>query len=74
MTRAYVELAHEHDLSPAQMALAFVTSRPFVTSNIIGATSMQQLQENIDSIHLQLSEEALRAIEALHMHQPNPCP
>lgn len=74
MTRAYVELALEHGLSPAQMALAFVTGRPFVTSNIIGATGMKQLQENIDSIHVRLSEEVLRAIEELHKLQPNPCP
>lgn len=74
MVRAYVELALEHGLSPAQMALAFVTSRPFVTSNIIGATSMQQLKENLDSIHVKLTDEVLRAIDALHISQPNPCP
>lgn len=73
-TAEYVQLAREHGLSPAQMALAYVTSRPFVTSNIIGATSMQQLQENIDSLSLTLSEEVLTGIEAIHTRQPNPCP
>lgn len=73
-TAEYVQLAREHGLSPAQMALAYVTSRPFVTSNIIGATSMQQLQENIDSLSLTLSEEVLAGIEAIHTRQPNPCP
>lgn len=70
----YVALAREHGLSPAQMALAYVTSRPFVTSNIIGATSMTQLEENIASLSLTLSEEVLAGIEAIHTRQPNPCP
>lgn len=70
----YVELAREHGLDPAQMALAFVTSRPFVTSNIIGATSMEQLKSNIDSHELTLSEEVIKSIEAIHKSQPNPCP
>jgi len=73
-TEAYVKLAREHGLDPAQMALAFVTSRPFVTSNIIGATSLQQLESNLGSSALQLPEEALEAIEAIHQKQPNPCP
>ena len=56
------------------MALAFVTSRPFLTSNIIGATSMDQLKENIGSIHVELSEEVLQSIEAIHNEIPNPAP
>ncbi|MCU7876956.1 MAG: NADP(H)-dependent aldo-keto reductase [Candidatus Thiodiazotropha sp. (ex Lucinoma borealis)] len=70
----YVALAREHDLNPAQMALAFVTSRPFMTSNIIGATTLAQLDQNIDSIHMTLSDETLQGIEAIHRQQPNPSP
>jgi len=73
-TRRYVELAKRHGISPAQMALAFVNSRPFVTSNIIGATSIAQLAENIASIDISLSEELMIGIEAIHTEQPNPCP
>ena len=73
-TTAYVELARVHELSPAQMALAFVTSRAFVTSNIIGATTMAQLIENIDSAALTLSSEVLAGIEAIHTRFPNPAP
>ena len=72
--RAYVELAREHGLSPAQMALAFVTSRPFLTANIIGATSLEQLDENLGSADLKLGEEVIEAIEALHRRHSNPCP
>ena len=56
------------------MALAFVTSRPFLTSNIIGATSLEQLKENIDTHRLVLSQELLEGIEAIHVSQPNPSP
>ncbi|RMG58248.1 MAG: aldo/keto reductase, partial [Gammaproteobacteria bacterium] len=73
-TEAYVRIAREHGLDPAQMALAFVTSRPFVTSNIIGATSLEQLEANLDSIHLDLPEAVLEAIEAVHVEHPNPSP
>jgi aryl-alcohol dehydrogenase-like predicted oxidoreductase len=71
---AYVNLACEHELDPAQMALAFVTSRSFVNSNIIGATTMQQLRSNIASTELTLSKELLTAIEAIHVRYPNPAP
>lgn len=70
----YVALAREHGLDPAQMALAFVTRQPFVTSNIIGATSLEQLESNLGSIDLQLSTEVLEGIEAIHRDQPNPAP
>lgn len=73
-TRAYVELAKKHGLSPVQMALAFVEHQPFVTSNIIGATTLEQLKENLDSIHVQLSAEVLNEIEAIHLSNPNPAP
>ncbi|WP_421868652.1 NADP(H)-dependent aldo-keto reductase [Motiliproteus sp.] len=73
-TRAYVELAREYGQTPSQMALAFVNSRPFVGSTIIGATTMEQLRSNIDSIDLHLGEEQLKAIEAIHARYPIPCP
>ncbi|MDY7566434.1 NADP(H)-dependent aldo-keto reductase [Pseudomonas sp. RTC3] len=70
----YVALAREHGLDPAQMALAFVTCQPFVTSNIIGATSLEQLDSNIASFELNLSDEVLAGIEAIHKDHPNPAP
>jgi len=73
-TEKYVALAHKHAISPSRMALAFVNSRPFITSNIIGATTMAQLKENISSIDANLSEALLQNIEAIHKAQPNPCP
>jgi len=73
-TAAYVELAHAHGLDPAQMALAFVCSRPFLTSAIIGATTMQQLQNNIPSIDVILSDEIVAGIQDIHTRHPNPCP
>jgi len=71
-TRAYIDLAQKHDLDVCQMALAYVNSRPFVTSTLIGATSMDQLRSNIASIDLQLSEEVLAGIEALRELHPMP--
>ena len=70
----YVALARQHGLDPAQMALAYVTQQPFVTSNIIGATTMAQLESNIDSIKIKLSDDVLAGIEAIHKAQPNPAP
>lgn len=70
----YVTLAREHGLDPARMALAYVTRQPFVTSTIIGATSLEQLDSNLASAELQLSAEVLEAIEAIHTRQPNPAP
>ena len=72
--RAYCELAKAHGLTPAHLALAWVNSRPFVTSNIIGATSMDQLRENIDSVNTSLSDEVLEALEQLHQEFTYPCP
>ncbi len=71
---AYTDLAKEHGLEPAQMALAFINSRPFLTSNIIGASNLKQLKMNIDSAEIKLSDEVLAAIEAIHNSQPNPAP
>ncbi|MGL5360987.1 MAG: NADP(H)-dependent aldo-keto reductase [Shewanella sp.] len=73
-TEAYVDLAHEFNLSPAQMALAFVNSRKFVGSNIIGATNLVQLKENIDSMAVSLSPELLARLEALSEQFRFPCP
>ena len=73
-TREYVSLAREMGLSPSQMALAYVNSRSFLTSNIIGATSIGQLQENITSVDLQLSDDILERIEAIHKRYPIPSP
>lgn len=73
-TSQYAKIAADAGLDMAQMALAFVNSRPFVTSNIIGATSLEQLQSNIDSVNLTLSTDVLAAIEAVHTRQPNPSP
>jgi aryl-alcohol dehydrogenase-like predicted oxidoreductase len=56
------------------LALQYVTTRPFVTSNIIGATSLDQLKSNIDSASLTLSDELLKELEAVHIAQPNPSP
>ncbi|MGQ0658949.1 MAG: NADP(H)-dependent aldo-keto reductase [Chromatiales bacterium] len=73
-TREYLELARKHGLDPAQMALAFVNTQPFVTTTLIGATRMEQLRANIASIDAELSPEALAEIEAVHTRYPNPCP
>lgn len=73
-TEEYYKIAEEFGFSLTQMALAFVTDRPFVTSNIIGATSLAQLEENIASIDLTLSKEVLKAIEKVQESIPNPAP
>nr|WP_083830912.1 aldo/keto reductase [Herbaspirillum lusitanum] len=72
--KAYVALARKHGIDPAQLALAYVNSRPFVTSNIIGATTLEQLRSNIDSLSVQLSQEIIEQIDAIHKTQPNPAP
>lgn len=71
---AYVNLAQEHGLDPAQMALAYVNTREFLTANIIGATNLQQLKSNIESVDLVLSSDVLEGIEAIHERFPNPSP
>ncbi len=73
-TEAYAAIAAMHGLSLAQMALAFVNSRPFLTSNIIGATTIDQLKENIGSADIELSPEVLTKIEEVHRTIPNPAP
>jgi len=73
-TAAYVDLARQHGLDPSQMALAFVNRQRFVASNLIGATTMAQLETNLRSAEVTLSEDVLKEIEALHKAHPNPCP
>ena len=70
---SYFKLARKYGIAPSTFANAFVNDRPFVTSNIIGATSMEQLKENIDSIDITLSKEILDEIENIHLSDPNPC-
>ena len=74
LTALYADLAKELNVSLAQFSLAFVNQRPFVTSTIIGATTMQQLHENIGSIDIELSEEVLDRIDEIQELQPNPAP
>lgn len=73
-TEQYALLAEKHGLTLTQLALAFIKHQFFVTSTIIGATSMQQLKENIQAFEIDLSEEVLQGIEAIHRQQPNPAP
>jgi len=73
-TKRYLKIAEDNNMSLAQMSLAFVNERPFLTSNIIGATNNEQLEENIDSINISLSKEVMDAINAVHAEIPNPAP
>jgi aryl-alcohol dehydrogenase-like predicted oxidoreductase len=73
-TKKYVKLANQLGLSATHMALAFVNSRPFLGASIIGATSIDQLKENIESIDVVLGTEVMREIENIHREIPNPSP
>ena len=73
-TKRYLKIAEDNNMTLAQMSLAFVTDRPFMTSNIIGATSLEQLEENIDSIDITLSDDVMKAINDVHAEIPNPAP
>lgn len=68
----YIQLAQEHALDPCQMALSFVNCRPFVSSTLIGATNMQQLKSNIDSVDIKLSQEVISGIENIRREYPMP--
>ena len=68
------DIAKKNNLSPAAMALSFVNSREFITSNIIGATNLDQLKENINSYKISLSSEVIDEIEKVHNENPYPCP
>ena len=71
---AYADLAERHGLTPTQLSLAFVHGRWCVGSAIIGATSMAQLQENLDAADVTLSSELVQAIERIHLEYPDPAP
>ncbi len=73
-TGRYLEIAEKYGLSLATMALAFINQQPFVTSNIIGATNMDQLKENINSINVSLSDDCIKEINAVHSEISNPAP
>ena len=69
----YVKLSEKYGTAPSTFANAYVNDRPFVTSNIIGATTMNQLKENIDSINFVLSKDMVSDIQDIHLSNPNPC-
>lgn len=73
-TEKYVNLARSHGLEPAQMALSYVMHRPFTTSTLVGATSLEQLARNIAALDLELPPTVLNGIEDIHQNNPNPCP
>ena len=73
-TSKYSTIAEKYNISLCQMALAFVNTRPFVTSNIIGATTIEQLKENIESVDVSLSDEIIEEINNVHADIPNPAP
>lgn len=70
----YENIAKKNGITLTEMSLAFVNQLPFVTSNIIGATKMNQLKENINSINIELSDEILKEINSVHAAIPNPAP
>jgi len=71
---AYYEIAKKHNLNLAQMSLKFLEIQPFVTSVIIGATTMEQLKTDVESINLNLTEEIIKEINEVQTIYPNPCP
>ena len=73
-TEQYIDLAEANGLTPTQLALGFVNTRPFVASNIIGATTMAQLKENIETWDVTLSDELMEGVQAIHQQISNPCP
>jgi len=73
-TQMYADVARKHGLDLARMSLAFVRQQPFVTSVLVGATTMEQLKTNLDSEHVTLGEDVIKDIEAVHRSHPNPCP
>lgn len=73
-TRAYVELAHRHGLDPCALALAWVDRQPWVASTILGATTLAQLDADLDAFDLTLDDALCAAIDAIHQRQPNPAP
>ena len=72
--KKYIQLAQDFDLDPAVMSLAFVNQQDFVTSNIIGATTMEQLEVAVKSYSVKLSEDLIKKINSIHLECQNPCP
>ena len=70
----YYEISKKHDLNLAQMSLKFLEIQPFVTSVIIGATTMEQLKTNIESVNINLIDEVIKEINEVQKIYPNPCP
>jgi len=70
----YFKLSKDFNLTMVQLAQSFVNSRPFVTSNIIGATTMDQLKENVESINIEFSDEMMKRVNEIHNNNPNPSP
>jgi len=73
-TKAYAELAQDNGLTPTQLALSFINQQDFTTANIIGATNLEQLKENIDSVNVMLSENIIEEINKIHSQYTIPCP
>ena len=71
---AYLDLAAAYDIDPSKLAIKFCDTRPFVTSTIIGATSMEQLKVCIDAFDLEWTEPLEKEVDAIHARQPSPCP
>ena len=71
---SYQKIADKYGLSLTDLALSFVNDRPFVTSNIIGATTLNQVKENIKSINVKLSDEIISEINLVQESIPNPAP
>ena len=67
-------LARANGLTPSALALAYVNTRAFLTSTIIGATSLPQLEENLGAVEVELGRETVAEVEAIHRRMPNPCP
>tara|TARA_B110000196_G_scaffold316322_1_gene327469 strand:+ start:707 stop:1744 length:1038 start_codon:yes stop_codon:yes gene_type:complete len=71
---AYFEISKKHSIDLAQMSLKFIEIQPFVTSVIIGATTMEQLKINIESVNVKLTDEIIQEINEIQKIYPNPCP
>ncbi|WP_286971221.1 aldo/keto reductase [Flavobacterium sp. UBA4854] len=73
-TKMYLEIAKKHGLTLTQLAMGFVLQQPFLTSAIIGATTLEQLKENIDTVDVTLSKQILAEIDAVQAIFPDPAP
>ena len=71
--RKYVDLAKKYGMEPSALAHAFVLSRPFLSSSIVGVSSLEQIKSNLSSLEIKLSEEILKKINDIHFDDRNPC-